>query len=369
MREPIRILQVFAEMNRGGAETMIMNLYRHIDRSKVQFDFIVHTKNKCAFDDEIAKLGGKIFRVPKYKGVNHFAYKKDWNFFLTNHSEYKVIHGHIRSTASIYLKISKEKGLITIAHSHSIASRGNFAQKVIKNSMQLPIRYIADYFFACSDQAAKWLFGRNILVQDNYKLINNAIEIDKYLYDEEERNKLREFLNLKDKFVVGHVGSFTYPKNHKFLIKIFYEVQKQKKEVALLLVGDGPLRKFIENRIKKLNMSDKVIFIGSVPNVEDYLQVIDVFVFPSLFEGLGIVTIEAQASGLPILVAETIPSEVYLTNLIEKEFLKSSPTQWANKVINCINRDRRFDFSKDISNGGYDIFKTVKWLEKFYLGL
>src|SRR5699024_6622505 len=149
MTEPIRILQVFAEMNRGGAETMIMNLYRHIDRERIQFDFIVHTQEKCAFDEEIKQLGGKIYRVQKYVGTNHFDYKNAWkNFFLSN-TDYKIIHGHVRSTASIYLKIAKKYNLVTIAHSHSISS-GSGIKAVIKDVFQYPIRYISDYFLACS---------------------------------------------------------------------------------------------------------------------------------------------------------------------------------------------------------------------------
>src|SRR5690625_2672586 len=152
MQKPNRILHVFGGMGRGGAETMVMNLYRKIDRSKIQFDFIVHTQNKCDFDDEIELLGGRIYRVPRYNGKNHFQYKRAWHKFLMNHPEYKIIHGHVRSTASIYLKIANSYGLITISHSHNTSSGKGFSA-IVKNIFQYKIRYIADYLFACSQTA------------------------------------------------------------------------------------------------------------------------------------------------------------------------------------------------------------------------
>ena len=166
MSEPIRILHVFGQMNRGGAETMIMNLYRHIDRTKIQFDFMVHSEEKCAFDDEIGQLGGKIYRVPRYNGRNHFLYIKEWSKFISNHKEYKIIHGHIRSTASFYLKVCKDNDRVTIIHSHSTSSGSGIISSVVKNILQYPIRKIADYFIACSIPAGKWLFGENIVGGD-----------------------------------------------------------------------------------------------------------------------------------------------------------------------------------------------------------
>ena len=166
MVEPIRILHVLGALNRGGAETMVMNIYRNIDRNRVQFDFIVHTNEKCDYNDEIINLGGKIYSMPRYNGKNHIKYKKAWNNFFKRHIEYKIVHGHMRSTAAIYLSIGKKHGLKTIAHSHSTASRGNKFEKLVKNVLQIPLRYTANYLFACSEEAGKWLFGKKAIKKD-----------------------------------------------------------------------------------------------------------------------------------------------------------------------------------------------------------
>lgn len=366
MGEPIKILHVLGALNRGGAETMVMNIYRNIDRSKIQFDFMIHTNEKCDYNDEITKLGGKIYSVPRYTGKNHFKYKKAWNAFFNSHPEYKIIHGHMRSTAAIYLKIAKKHGLITIAHSHSTASRGNKIEQIIKNIMQFPIRYIADYLFACSDEAGKWLFGKKAIKKDNYRVIKNAIDIPKYTFNQAKRNEMRKVLGIEDKFVVGHVGSFTYPKNHKFLIDVFYQVQKQKENSVLLLLGDGELRPQIEKQINSLKINDKVILTGAVSNVNDYLQAMDVFVFPSIFEGLGMAVIEAQAAGLPCIVSSIIPKSALITNLIEKVYLKEKQEVWINEIFKYVRYPKGNTYQK-IKNAGYYIRDTVKWLERFYL--
>ncbi|AKN31954.1 glycosyl transferase family 1 [Clostridium carboxidivorans P7] len=365
MEKPIRILHVLGTLNRGGAETMIMNVYRNIDRSKIQFDFVIHTKEKCDYDDEIIKLGGNIYSFPRYLGKNHFKYKKAWDIFFNSHQEYKIVHGHMRSTAAIYLKIAKKHGLITIAHSHSTASRGNKVEQFVKNIMQFPIRYIADYLFACSDDAGKWLFGNNVIKKNNYRVIKNAIDAEKYVFNEAKRNEMRKALGIEDKFVVGHTGSFSYPKNHKFLIDFFYQVQKKNKNVILLLVGDGELRPQIEKQINSLDIKDKVILTGIVPNVNDYMQVMDVFVFPSMFEGLGIVTIEAQAAGLLCIVADTVPKEAFITNLIEKISLSEGLEVWADKVLKCTKYKKRNTF-KEIRSAGFDVVEEANVFEAFY---
>jgi len=367
MPKPIRVLQVLAQMNRGGAETMVMNLYRNIDRNKVQFDFITHTENRCDFDSEIESLGGYIYHVPKYTGINHFKYKKAWHDFFKQHPEYKIIHGHVRSTASIYLNIAKKFGLVTIAHSHSIASRGNGVEQFVKNIAQYSIRYKADYFFACSDEAGKWLFGKKAVKSNRYRLIKNAINTREFIFSESKRNEVRKYLNIEDKFVIGHVGSFTYPKNHNFLIQIFNEVQKRNKFAVLLLVGEGELRSEIEKQISDIGLKDKIIFVGKVSDVSAYLQAMDVFVFPSLFEGLGMAVIEAQAAGLPCVVSDNVPKEAYVTDLINVISLKRSAEFWASEVLNCCNGNTRANMSDIIKKAGYDICDSAKKLEIFYL--
>jgi len=367
MDKSIKILHVLGALNRGGAETMIMNIYRNIDREKIQFDFMIHTNEKCDYEDEIETLGGKIYRTSKYKGKNHFSYKAQWNKFFKEHEEYKIIHGHMRSTASIYLKIAKKYGRTTIAHSHSTASRGNIVEQIVKNIMQFPIRNIADYFFACSDEAGKWLFGKNIINNKNYKLIKNAIEVEKYIFNKNKRKALRNQLSLTGKLVIGHVGSFTYPKNHKRLIEIFNEIYKNNKNSRLLLVGDGPLKLKIINQIKSLELENKVKFVGVVSNVNDYLQAMDIFIFPSFFEGMPVSLIEAQASGLPCLTSLLVTKEAKILKSNKYISLKQLDSYLVKEAMKLYTNNKREDTSFEIKKAGYDIKEETKKLENFYL--
>lgn len=366
MPRPIRVLQVLAQMNRGGAESMMMNLYRHMDRTKVQFDFIVHTDKKCAFDDEIQSLGGKIYRVPAYRGANHLRYQNCWEKFFKKYPEYKIIHGHVRSTAAIYLKIAKKYGLMTIAHSHSTSS-GTGLSAIVKNILQYPIRYTADYLFACSESAGTWLFGERACKKDNFFIMNNAIDAKEFIYNKDKRTEKREEFQIEDKFVIGHVGRFQIPKNHEFLLDIFKAVHDKIKNAVLLLIGDGDLRLTIEKKVHCLGLSDSVIFTGVRQDIPELLQVMDVFVFPSLYEGLGIVTIEAQAAGLHCIAADTIPKEADVTDLMETVSLKESATYWASKILNYRDGYQRRNTYDQINLSGYDIGETTQWLENFYL--
>ncbi|MBU5331134.1 glycosyltransferase family 1 protein [Anaerocolumna aminovalerica] len=367
MSEAIRILQVFAQMNRGGAETMIMNLYRNIDRTKIQFDFIVHTEEKCAFDDEIERLGGKIYRVPRYTGKNHFFYISTWKSFIQQHPEYKIIHGHVRSTASLYLKVCKRYGRQTIIHSHGISS-GTGLSSIVKDLLQYPIRYIADYFLACSKSAGTWLFGEKIVASKKFHVLNNAIDSNSFRFNKQVRNKIRKEFNIEGKYVIGHIGRFHPYKNHTFLIDIFKSVHLKNKNAILLLVGDGDLKESLKEKVEKENLSDSVIFTGIRSDVQDLLQGMDLFLFPSLFEGLGIVVVEAQAAGLKCIVSEIIPEEAIMSNLVSKVSLFESPDFWCEKVLERVNYERK-DTIELIKSAGYDIKDTAKWLENFYMEL
>lgn len=295
MKRPIRILHVLGRLDRGGAETMVMNLYRNIDRTRVQFDFIIHTNDECDYDEEILSLGGIIYHIPQFNGKNFLQFKKAWHSFFKTHPEYKIIHGHVRSTASIYLWIAKKYGLITIAHSHNTSSGVGFSA-FIKNTLQYPLRYIADYLFACSKSAGQWLFGKKVLKKNNFIILKNAIDSQKYIYDPNIRIKVRKELQIADKFVIGHIGRFNIQKNHDLLINIFNTVHNRNKNSILLIVGDGELRSSIQKKVENLGLMDSVIFLGVRSDIPELIQAMDFFLFPSLFEGLGIVAIEAQVS-------------------------------------------------------------------------
>lgn len=365
-QKPIRILQVFARMDRGGAETMIMNLYRNINRSKVQFDFVVHTTDKCAFDEEIIALGGKIYRVPMYNGRNHVKYKKSWNDLFSKYSEYKIIHAHIRSTSSIFLKIAQKFKITTIAHSHS-TSNGSGIIANFKNVLQKNIVTYSDFLLAASEEAGKWLFGSEVIKNDNFFVLNNAIETEKFLYNPKIRVKIRKELGLKDEFMVGHIGSFGKVKNHEFLIDIFESISKKNNNAKLLLVGDGGLRSEIEAKVEKLGLKEKIIFTGIQPNANDFLQAMDVFLMPSLYEGLPVALVEAQASGIQCVISDNITDEVKITNLVDSISLEKSPNYWAEQINKYSTGYHRKDMSKEIINAGYDVKTTAKCLEEFYL--
>ena len=367
MKYPIRILHVFGSLNRGGAETMVMNLYRNLDRDKIQFDFVMHCTGKCDYNEEIEKLGGRIFSVPRFHGTNYFQYIAAWNGFFQEHREYRIIHGHVRSTASIYLGIAKKYGLVTIAHSHSTSS-GKGIRAAAKNILQYPIRYRAEYLFACSRGAGRWLYGKKAVSKPNFRIVNNAIETEKYAFNLAVRSRMRKTLGLEDKFVVGHVGRFHPSKNHAFLLEIFYATLRKDRNAVLLLVGDGELCPQIEEQIGELGLKDHVILTGVRSDVPELLQAMDVFVFPSLYEGLGIVTVEAQAAGLPCFVSEAVPKEAYLTELIRCIPLSAAPEIWAETILECRDGFVRKDASGQVAVAGYDIRETAEKLQNFYLG-
>lgn len=362
MKTPVRILHVLAGMNRGGAETLVMNLFRNVDRNKIMYDFILFREEECDYNSEIKQLGGKIFYIPRYCGRNHFKFKKHWRSFFKTHPEYTIIHGHVRSTASIYLKIAKKHSLITIAHSHGVSS-GKGLAAIFKNILQKRINNYADHVFACSTEAGRWLFGSRPF----YK-INNAIDYSEFKYDKNKRNEMRSFLDLDDKIVIGHVGRFHPLKNHSFLLDIFQKMIQVNKNIRLLLIGDGSKKAEIKKRINQLNMTDKVILLGKRSDIPDLFQAMDVFVFPSLYEGLGIVLIEAQAAGLPCIASENVPEEAKITDLVEFMSLNAPPQKWADRILSKLGHERK-DTSQAIIESGYDIKKVSKWLQDFYLKL
>lgn len=366
MSEPIRVLQVLGRMNRGGAESMIMNLYREIDREKVQFDFVVHTDKKCAFDDEIRSLGGRIFSVPRYNGRNHLQYVNAWKKFFKEHPEYKIIHGHIYSVASIYLKIAKRFGLVTIAHSHN-TSEGKGLTAFAKRIIQLPLKNIADYLFACSDKAGEWLYGRICIKQKNYYLLKNAIDTEVYRHNPDIRHKMRKELNVENNFVLGHVGRFNTQKNHGFLLDIFAEVYKKDRNCRLLLVGDGNLRAELEEKMNKLGIRHAVIMTGVRADVNDLLQAMDCFVFPSLHEGLPVTVVEAQAAGLSCFISDRITKEVCITELVKQLPINQGTKCWVETLALASKEETHKNVTEKIVNAGYDIKTTSKWLQEFYI--
>lgn len=363
MHEPIRILHVIGIMNRGGAEAMIMNLYRNIDRTRVQFDFVENEGGEAAFDAEIRALGGRIYRCPRYRGKNHFAYTNWWKAFFEGHrGEYPIVHGHIGSTAAIYLPIAKKYGAYTIAHSHS-AGIGSGLYRLFA----YPTRYVADHFFACSRDAGVSRYGKKVGNDaSRCQVLNNAIDTGRFVFSEETGRQMRKMLNIgEDTLVIGHVGRFVDAKNHLFLIDIFQQIHQQNPNSVLLMVGDGELRPRIEASIGQKHLENAVIMTGVQPNVWDYYQAMDVFVFPSVYEGLPVSMVEAQAAGLPCCISANVPRETAITDLVEFIPLENGAAFWADRVLRSANEPRR-DTRSEIENAGFDVSATSKWLKEFY---
>ncbi|MFD2725960.1 glycosyltransferase family 1 protein [Hyunsoonleella rubra] len=378
MEQPTRVLQVLTIMNLGGAETMIMNYYRNVDKAKVQFDFLLHRPERGFFDDEIENLGGKIYRMPAINPKNYSDYKKKLTNFFKSHPEYKIVHSHLNALSCIILKIAKNNNIpIRVAHSHlavepfilkKIFKKNTDIKATVKDSIQSLIRTkvpkVATHYFACGVKAGQWLFGKNN--QERVTVINNAINSELFSYDVSRSKEIRKQYKLEDKKIIGHVGRFNEQKNHFFLIKVFNEVLKKDKDCVLMLIGDGNLKSAIEKEAEKLGISESILFLGVKKNIPELLQAFDLFLFPSLYEGLPVTLVEAQASGLNIVTSDTVTPEVNITNQIVFLNLKAPIEKWADMVIEKLNYIRT-NTTDQIKKGGYDIYQNAKNLQDFYL--
>ena len=366
MKEPIRILHVLGSTNLGGAESRIMDLYRHIDRSRVQFDFLVHTTQEGYFDKEISKLGGRIFRVPRFRLYNYFAYHKACKVFFEQNHDYKVVQGHMTSTASIYLPIAKKKGIpVTIAHARS-AGVDKGIKGIVTGWLRKKLYKKADYLFTCSEIAALAVFGKKAVADERTVFIPNAIECDRFLYDEEKRENLRKQLGFEGKYVIGHVGRFHYAKNHEYLLKVFSEIVKRgDKDYMLLLLGEGGGMENAKSLAKELGIEDKVCFAGNKDNVYDYYQVMDYFVYPSRYEGLPGTVVEAQAAGLKCLISDSICKEVCVTDLVHAMNIEAPAQKWAEYVVNTQEYDR-CSHVDEMRNAGFDVRLQADKMMNFY---
>ncbi len=369
-----RVLQVFTALNRGGSETMIMNYYRYIDRTKIQFDFLLHRKHIGAFEDEIEDLGGRVFRMP---AINPFFpktyYKNLSNFFRENNS-YKIIHSHINTFNGYPLKVAKKNNIpCRIAHAHialePLKVRNFFNPEKRNEELKNTIKYTikkssykyATHLMTCGEKAGNWLFDKNKFI-----VVNNAIKSSDFQYNEKLSLEKRVELGLNDSLVLGHVGRFYEQKNHVFLIDIFKSVLSKKSNAKLAVVGDGELRITIERKAKELGVFDSILFLGVRSDIPELLQMMDVFVFPSLYEGLPVTLIEAQAAGLKVFTSDTITREVALTNDIEFLSIKESPDYWANRILSSVPYERKDNYDL-IKEKGYDIEENARKLQEFYL--
>lgn len=377
--EPVRVLHVLGGTSLGGAESRIMDLYRHIDRSRVQFDFLVHSDEQPRkpqfYDGEIEEMGGHIYVLPKMKLYNYIAYRKAIVKFFQAHHEFVAVHGHMTSTAGIYLPIAKKYGIPrTIAHARSAGvDKGlkGFATRILR----LGLAGKAEDCFACSKEAAISVFGQKAYDRGRVTLFPNAIDSDKFAFNRELRESIRGELKLEDKFVVGHVGRFHYSKNHEYLIRVFAAFcekcrQQGEPEAMLLLLGEGALMEQTKELCRELGVEKNAIFAGNHGNVEAYYNAMDFFCFPSRFEGLPGTVVEAQVSGLPCLVSDRVTGEVGITKLVCYESIDESPERWVDIMLEkAMHMDERRSYAKEIAEAGFDVKKQAQKLQEYYLGL
>ncbi len=369
MNQPIRILHVLGSTNLGGAESRIMDLYRHIDREKIQFDFLVHSTKEGFFEPEIKQMGGNIYYLPSFRVYNYFKYKKACREFFATHKEFAAVQGHMTSTASIYLPQAKKAGIpITIAHARSagvdVGIKG-FITKLLRRNLYRK----CDYMFACSDLAARAVFGDKRFEEGKTVFIPNAVDTKEFVPDVDVRNTIRTEYGLENSFVIGHVGRFHYAKNHEFLLEVFAKIRGNNANAKLFLLGDGPRRADMEAKARELGIDRDVIFAGNKNPVAPYYQAFDAFLFPSRFEGMPGTVVEAQAAGLPCLISDSITTQVKVTELVQFLSLEKSDSCWADVFLKQIE-----DSKECIKEGGstlidtfYDVTYQVKCYEQFYL--
>lgn len=363
-----KVLHYVGIMNRGGMETFIMNLYRNLDRDKVQFDFAVHTRNQGDYDREIIDMGGTIHFFPAYR-KNPYAYRKAWrDFFRIHKSEYDVFHFHTNSLANVVaLEEATRAGVpVRIVHSHSSFANKGKLQKV-NNYLHIKHRRhlidIATHLFACSQKAAEWLYGGLSLNGIDVTLINNGVNCETFRFSPELAKKKRQELGIEDKTVIGHIGKFIKVKNHAFLIDIVAEMIKKDKNIVCLLIGDGELMDATQKQCKMYGISQYVRFLGVRSDISELLMCMDVFIMPSLYEGLPVSMIEVQASGVPALISDTISSEVKINSNVELFSLDFNAKIWADTAFSMIGKGRLYE-NQDITNAGYDINATaMKYIE------
>lgn len=365
---PIRILQISYGMDRGGAETLIMNIYRNIDRTKVQFDFLLHNPERTAYENEIESLGGKIYHIPRFLGYNKLSYDRVLKDFLTAHPEYTIIHDHLMDSAEETFKIAKKLGRITIAHSHTMQN-GHGIEDGIRLIFRRNLYKYADVRLACSKKAGLWLY-RN---KKDFIIINNGIDTEKYRFSEEARNRKRNELGVDDgTFLVGNVGRLVKDKNQERLIDVFSLFHKAHVHSKLMITGSGELEDALKKKVKNKGLEESVIFTGERSDIPAILAASDIFLFPSLSEGLGIVLVEAQAEGLPCVFSSNIPEEVDLIpSLVNRASLDEDDDVWVKKMEQVLKKKipERETQHLAVRDKGYDIRKTAGIMENLYLEL
>ena len=364
--EPIRIAQIIGKWLGGGVEAVVMNYYRHLDHSKVQFDFICDDDSTNIPYDEIEKLGGKVILIPPYQKV--FKYQKELRRVLRD-GKYKIVHSHINTLSVFPLYAAKTVGVpVRLAHSHSTTNKKEWKKNLLKQVLRPFSKKYATNYMCCSELAGRWLFGDKAYDEGKVYLLNNAIDLDKFKYDKKIRDKKRKELGIKeDTIVIGHIGRFVAQKNHTFLIDIFNQFHKKEKNSILLLAGQGPLQEEIKNKVRELGLDDSVRFLGQRNDANELYQAFDVFLLPSLYEGLPVVGVEAQASGLLCFFSDDMTKETKVLDSTVFMSLSNTSEEWTGEILTNLKDYKRINTKNEVSDNGFDIEIEARKLEKYYI--
>ncbi len=363
---PVRVLMVVTQMNRAGIESLLMDVYRGIDRELVQFDFYTFRETPGQFDDEIFSLGGKVYYNAPLSVGKLFEIPKRFERFFYAHPEYRMIHAHMNQWCGWILKGAKAAGVpVRIAHAHTSLVKGS-VKNTVKNLIKRTTNRYATYKIAVSDKAAAWLYGKRAVERGEVHFWKNSIREDAFVFSEVLRKQKREELGLGSAFTLIHVGNLRREKNHPYLFRVFAEVLKQRPESRLLLIGSDMSNGALEDLAEKLGIREQSLFLGSRSDVPQLLQAGDVFVFPSFYEGFPCAVLEAQAAGLPCLISDTITSEVAVTTLVEQRSIQEEPRMWAETVL-AMGAAKRYSTSAEIAAAGYSLSESTARTQAFYL--
>ncbi len=363
-KHAIKVLAIVSQLNRGGLESRLMDIIRNLDFSRVQMDIYTYRMDAGLLDEEAKSYGCKIYYNKPLTVKNMFEYVHYFAAFLKKHPEYKIVHAHQDAWCTVFCKGAKLAGVpVRIAHSRtSIASVS--IENLAKNIIKIPAKKYATHYFAVSDHAGEWLFGKGNVKRGKVEVWPNAIECKKYELNGERRKQKREELGIEDKLVILHVGNFTPYKNHEKVVRVFYEVCKKRKDAVLILVGKEctPNARALA---KELHLTKRIKFLGVREDINELLWAADIFLFPSIFEGMPGAVIEAQAAGLPCLVSDAVTKQIKITPLVKLLSLKLSDKRWAKELLD-IQKMGRSNQLEVMRQKGFDVEILVERLTKFY---
>ncbi|MCQ2584332.1 MAG: glycosyltransferase family 1 protein [Treponema sp.] len=359
MKEPLRIAQIMGKWLGGGVESVVMNYYRNIDRTSVQFDFICDSDSTDIPYEEIKNLGGRVFVVPPYQKILPY---RNALIKLFRENGYTVVHSHLNTLSVFPLSAAKKAGVkIRIAHSHSTTSRKEFKRNIAKHILRPWTNIFATHYFCCSEKAGRWQFGNKAYNKGNVFLLNNAIDLEKFRFNKDSSVLKRKELGISEStFVMGHMGRFMAQKNHEFLINVFNEVNKKNPDSILLLAGQGPLVEDIKEKVMSLGLQNKVKFLGQRKDASELYQAMDVFVLPSLYEGLPVVLVEAQGAGLKCFTSDKVSYESKISDDLNFIPLENSKL-WAEEILKVKGMERKDNFTVCTQNG-YNIKENASKL-------